>query len=525
MFNHEIFAVAIGRALTLLRAVPPDPAQQIAALETVHVLTSLASAAVRVYDGTLSIDDVGIADDLPAVPELVRRMQEHGLAEITIARGAPPADLVALLRALAADPEQLHEAGTVKRRLGKAAAASIVVLPLKALESLSGRRTASVAEALATALQEEGAAKRPDTGAAAPAAPTPAAAAQTGRVSEFPGVDWLALTGIPPDTPLGAALQAVTLDPYGENVLANLSALGRAIDKAFRSGEIEVAAQAIAAVVGLEPGAPEGSPRASYAITVKRALTWDVLQELARRAPDLQLAPIVTAVLHRGGADAVEILLGRLSAAETIRERKAFMTVLRGMRSGTEGLVAKLYHGEWFVVRNVVELVGELRLEEAVPRLCELLGHEDGRVRRSAAVALAKVGSVAAVEPLRRVLLDGTPELRGFVATSISGPHARPLAMLLVALSGEETDPAVLAEYYRALGRIGTPEAVQALAQAAQPSGGLLRRRPPAGRVAAIEALGQAGGAPALRALEALKKDRDKTVRAAAEKALGAAPK
>ena len=315
------------------------------------------------------------------------------------------------------------------------------------------------------------------------------------------------------------------LDPYGEHVLEDLAALGRAIDKAFRSGEIEVAAQAIAAVVSLEPGAPEGTPRVSYAITVQRALTWEVLQELARRAPDVRLAPIVTAVLQRGGEDAVEILLGLLSDAETMRERKAFMTVLRGMRSGTDRLLGKLYHGEWFVVRNIVELVGDLRLEEAAPRLCELLGHEDGRVRRAAAVALAKVGSAAAVEPLRRVLLEGTPELRGFVASSISGPHARALAMLLVALSGEETDPAVLAEYYRALGRIGTPEAVRALAQAAQPSGGLLRRRPPAGRVVAIEALGQAGGALALRALEALKKDRDKTVRAAAEKALGTAPK
>ena len=115
--------------------------------------------------------------------------------------------------------------------------------------------------------------------------------------------------------------------------------------------------------------------------------------------------------------------------------------------------------------------------------------------------------------------LPSRPEIQ----TVASG--ARALAMLLVALSGEETDPAVLAEYYRALGRIGTPEAVRALAQAAQPSGGLLRRRPPAGRVVAIEALGQAGGALALRALEALKKDRDKTVRAAAEKALGTAPK
>jgi hypothetical protein len=449
-------------------------------------------------------------------------MQEHGLAEITIARGAPPADIVTLLCTLATDPEQRFEAGTVKRQLGKAAAASVVVLTAKALEVASGRRAATVAEALAFAKQEDAAAAPPAAvgGAPAPAAGAPAAAAATGRVSEFPGVDWLAVTGIPSDTLLGTALQAVTMDPYGEKIPDHLSALGLAVDRAFRSGAVEAAAQAIAAVVSLETGAPEGTPRASYAIAVKRMLTWEVLQALARQAPDVQLAPIVTGVVHRGGEEAVEILVGLLSAAETIRERKAYMTVLRGMHTGTDGLIRKLYHGEWFVVRNVVELVGDLRLEESVPRLCELLAHEDGRVRRAAAVALAKVGSGAAVEPLRRLLREGTPELRGFVASSISGPQSRPLAMLLISLTDEETDPAVLAEYYRALGRIGTPEAVQALARVAQTQGGFLRRRSSSSRVVAVEALGQAGGAPALRTLEALKKDGDKAVRSAVEKAL-----
>ena len=520
MFNHEIFAVSIGRALALLRADPPNPAQQKAALRAVHSLISLASAAVRVYDGTLSIDDVGIAPDLPAVPDLLRRMQEHGLAEITIARGAPPADLVVLLRALAAEPERMFDAGTIKRRLGKAAAASIVVLPVKAMESASGRRGATMTQAFDLSVIEEAAAAEAQeaAGEQEAAAPPPASA-------EFPDVDWLALTGIPSDTPLGAALQAVTLDPYGEKILDRLSELGRAIAKAFRSGEVEIAAQALAAVVSLEPGAPDGTPRSSYVITVRRALTREVLLQLARRSTDARLGPLVTAVLHRGGGDAVEILLGLLAAAETIRERKAFLTVLRGMRSGTDRALDMLYHDQWFVVRNVVELVGDLRMEEAVPRLAELLGHQDARVGRAAAAALAKVGSVATVEPLRRVLRKGAPELRAFVASSISGPHAQALAMPLIALAGEESEPIVLAEYYRALGRIGTKEAVQALAKAAQSAGSVLRRRPSALRIAAVEALRQAGGALALHALEVLKKDSDKAVRAAAEKALATAPK
>jgi hypothetical protein len=164
-------------------------------------------------------------------------------------------------------------------------------------------------------------------------------------------------------------------------------------------------------------------------------------------------------------------------------------------------------------------------MEEAVPQLADLLGHEDARVRRAAAVALGKIGSVATVEPLRRILREGEPELRAFVASSIGGSHARALAMPLVALADDESEPVVLAEYYRALGRIGTPDAVQAVAKAARSTGSLLRRRPAGVRVAAVEGLRYAGGPVALRTLESLKKDGDRAVRAAVEKALASFPR
>lgn len=485
MFNHEIFAVALGRALSLLRAVPADRAQQKAALRAVHSLVSLASASVRVYGGVLSIDDVGIADSLPAVGEIVRRMQAHGLAEVTIAKGAPPADLLAVLKALAADPKREGEAHDIKRGLGKAGAASIVVLPVRALDATSGRRAATVSQAFEFAAIE-------DAAASAPTADGPEAAL------------------------FGDDLSAVARDPYGPGILDRLAALSAAIGEALPRDEVEAVARALAAVVALEPAAPEGTPRSSYVITLRRLLTREVLTGMARLAPDARLAPVVTAVLHRGGGDAVEILLELLTTAQTIRERKAFMTVLRGMPEGTDRALHMFDHADWFVLRNVAELVGELRMEEAVGPLTRLLAHADARVRRAAAVALAKVGSLATVRPLLGVLRDGAPELRALIAMGIGGAHARALAMPLVALAEAESDPDVLGEYYRALGRIGTPEAVQALAKAVQGAGGLFRRRPSAVRVAAVEGLRLAGGAAAKRALEALREDGDKAVREAA---------
>jgi HEAT repeat protein len=71
-----------------------------------------------------------------------------------------------------------------------------------------------------------------------------------------------------------------------------------------------------------------------------------------------------------------------------------------------------------------------------------------------------------------------------------------------------------------ALGRIGTPDAVQALIKVVQPSGFLFGRKPASLRIAAVEALRLAGTAPALGTLEGLGGDGDKQVRAAAQTAV-----
>jgi HEAT repeat protein len=92
--------------------------------------------------------------------------------------------------------------------------------------------------------------------------------------------------------------------------------------------------------------------------------------------------------------------------------------------------------------------------------------------------------------------------------------------MPLVSAASSELDPGVLGEYYRALGRIGTPDAVAALVKAAQEAGGLLSRKPVGPRLAAVEALGLAGGANAVAVLRELVQNRSADVRAAAAAAL-----
>ncbi|MGH7318218.1 MAG: HEAT repeat domain-containing protein, partial [Candidatus Rokuibacteriota bacterium] len=140
--------------------------------------------------------------------------------------------------------------------------------------------------------------------------------------------------------------------------------------------------------------------------------------------------------------------------------------------------------------------------------------------RKAVALALAKIGTRSAAEPLRRALRDKSADVRMQVALGIGGRKSSALAMPLVVAMEEEKDEAVERELILALGRIGSPDAVQALIKFAQPAGRIFGRKPTELRLAAIEALRLAASAAAVGTLEGLADDGDKQVRAAARDAL-----
>jgi HEAT repeat protein len=265
----------------------------------------------------------------------------------------------------------------------------------------------------------------------------------------------------------------------------------------------------------------DATRRRQYSIALKRMYNKGLLEAVAEVASHPSDREASLLVLRRAGEDGVEVLLDLLVAAPTVEERRAIFVALTGMKEGTDQLVHMLGHHQWFVVRNVAELAGELGLEEAVPALGTQLDHEDERVRKAVALALAKIGSSAAAEPLRRALRDKSPEVRIQAAIGVGGRKAAPLAMPLVAAMEEEKDEAVERELMLALGRIGSAAAVQALIKFAQPGGRLFGRKSAGLRTTAVEALRLAATPAAVGTLEGLTDDGDKHVRAAAQGALG----
>jgi HEAT repeat protein len=317
-------------------------------------------------------------------------------------------------------------------------------------------------------------------------------------------------------TPLEAAIADLASDPYSRAVLDRLTRISELIHQALREDRVDEALAAMSALAGLEPGAPEGTARNSYSIVIRRTLSREALTQLASHALDPRITEQVAVVMRRGAVEAADVLLGLLSVSESRRERRTYMQILRTLPRGLDQAIHMLSHDQWFVVRNVADLMGDVRIEEAVPALTRLLSHSDARVRSSAASALARIGTASTVDPLRTVLKEGDAELKTIVAESV-GPHSRALVMPLVTLIGSEGNARVVREYTIALGRIGSPEAVQALVQAAEPGGRLMGRKSAAQRLAAVEGLKLAA---AKRPLQALTADADKQVSEAAKAAL-----
>jgi HEAT repeat protein len=355
-----------------------------------------------------------------------------------------------------------------------------------------------------------------------PGPPPPAAA------DEVPEIVRESVAGHAAFSPAAAASQShhqiiaqLQEKPDGPAVGDLLAVLGRQLETAMKGRRVNQALDIVAGIVRAEARVGDATRRRQYSIALKRMYNKGLLEAVAEVASHPSDREASLLVLRRAGEDGVEVLLDLLVAAPTVEERRAIFVALTGMKEGTDQLVHMLGHHQWFVVRNVAELAGELGLEEAVPALGTQLDHEDERVRKAVALALAKIGSSAAAEPLRRALRDKSPEVRIQAAIGVGGRKAAPLAMPLVAAMEEEKDEAVERELMLALGRIGSAAAVQALIKFAQPGGRLFGRKSAGLRTTAVEALRLAATPAAVGTLEGLTDDGDKHVRAAAQGALG----
>jgi HEAT repeat protein len=266
--------------------------------------------------------------------------------------------------------------------------------------------------------------------------------------------------------------------------------------------------------------------RGHVMLAIHRLAAREVIDELVlrlgRARSEEERTALRSTLLHVG-ADTVTPLVRALTAASDLSARRAYRDALVALDHVGVPLLEDMIGDErWFVVRNMVGILGEIRSADAIDHFTRTIRHGDARVRRETILALTKVGGEEAVPLLVRGLADAEPGLRSTAALGLGLTKSSAAVAPLLAQLKNETEGDALVEIVRALGRVRDPRAVPALAERAGGGGWLARSRNPTPlRVEAIRALGEIGGDPARAVLQRLVRDRTPEVRDAAVKAAG----
>ncbi len=264
-------------------------------------------------------------------------------------------------------------------------------------------------------------------------------------------------------------------------------------------GEYEIAGDVASALMALaETDEIDDGQRAR----VRAALTALASTESMRRVNAAMRVHADDSPEHRAcvrllkilGENTIEPMLEVLADEPDMGARKALVDLLSSLApQHITTLGSHVADPRWYVVRNVVSILGKTRSSAALPALGRTLRHGDARVRRETIRALAGIHDRLAEE------------------------------MLVAALSDDDEQNVRLAARY--LGVAGVRGAVGALGQVARGDG--RGNREPGPRVEAIEALGRIGGDDARRVLDELGRQRSiirgaraREIRAAAEAAL-----
>lgn len=507
MQDEHKFVLLLARSVEMIRTGAVKRDEALNAVQGLVDYANRRSSTLRLVDGVLSIEGYTAPQDVPFVKTFIQQLNVHHVGEMRVGQGAPALDLLHFMRELS---KETDEPSLAERLLAKGVL-SINVVPASAMHDMNERRHVQVAMAFEEVIGAQGRLSGAESAAPSLEFVPAQEGAAYGQMVELTQAS---------QTNLAAAVRRLKGHPDGAELSKGLNAVAAGVVAAVRDDRVPEAIDAVIAVIGQEEEEHREDVRLRYGVALRRILQKEVLNPLMEYLLDALYAKDVATIMRRAGTKGTELLLDLLVQAPTFAERRAFMDALCQIDQGTDMVVGMLRHHEWFVVRNVADLVGEMRIEEGVPGLGEACRHPDARVRQSAGLALAKIGSPAGVKHIGILLHDDDRNVRLNVAKQVGGKGLSALAMPMVNAVGKEEDDEVRQEYYRALGRVGSNDAVTALVKASKPGGLVIGRRNAADRLAAAEGLVAAGGARAKQALIELSNDRDKNVREVARAGL-----
>ena len=270
--------------------------------------------------------------------------------------------------------------------------------------------------------------------------------------------------------------------------------------------------------------------RRAYAMNALGQLATDEMTDylthfLFAREGDEKVRQAIAKVLVFLSDKIIRRLMTLLAEESAAANRKILADIL--IRTGPAAvpvLQEHLFDERWYVVRNAVAILGEIRSQETLLHLTPLLEHKEVRVRRETIRALAKIGGQKAVDILLRAAESSDQELRRQALLSLGAIRAASATPTLLKLlehsDWSQRTVEIKKDAIRALGEIRAAEAVPALTDILGKRRFLRRALNDELRVAAAAALGEIGEEHSRPALEKALHDSNPAIARAAAKAL-----
>ena len=478
MDNSLTLARYFARLVWLLIHESQSVNEQKVALRAVAFVSREVSVRLGLKEGRLAVNKLVMPQALTGVQELAERMVVHTITEIEIDEQAKPAELLALARLLSIGAASTSDAADFAQKLSQLQGVTVHV------------RLAEVS------------------------VPTPVRTSDgVAVVDAVPAPDENRLTQ------LFGKLSAAA-DSFGTNAV--LEEIGFVMEQSTREGRISDTADIFTELLDRESRISDPELRRAYLVMVRRFTKSVYLRPIAALlASSPERAKQIERVLQRCGQDGIDAVVDQYIVASALSARRLFREVLFRMTGAVDALVQMLSDPRWHVVRQAAEFLGDLRAQDAEPALADQLRHQDVRVRRAVTRALARSDSVFSLDALSRAIVDEAAAVRLEAVAALAGRKGARAAALLSQAIDDESDQEVQYAILGGLGRVGSPDAVQKLAKAAEAASGLFKSKKNTGlRAAAVQALADARTPAALQALQALAGDKEREVRDAVARAL-----
>ncbi|HZV82298.1 MAG TPA: HEAT repeat domain-containing protein [Geobacteraceae bacterium] len=200
-------------------------------------------------------------------------------------------------------------------------------------------------------------------------------------------------------------------------------------------------------------------------------------------------------------------LIQRLCVAESLHERKSIAGFLtRTGEAGIPALLSMLKDERWYVVRNMVTILGEIASPTALKALQSTAAHPEPKVRKEVIKSLLKISPQGAESTLVALIGDSDGDVVRQTIYSLGSMRARsavrPLLEIITTSDPFLKELALKKQALVAIGRIGDRQATDALLNLLECRGWLAPRRWQELKISVANALGQMGDESAIPLLK-----------------------